>query len=100
MRNSTKNIDVRRRRGRPRKYDPETALLRALETFWAGGYAATTLAGLSAATGMNRPRLYGAFRGKERRARAGEARQALEATVGSAIDLVCGPERKPRRRRR
>jgi AcrR family transcriptional regulator len=49
------------RRGRPRAYDPDTALARATETFWAAGFAATSLDELSAATGMNRPSLYGAF---------------------------------------
>jgi AcrR family transcriptional regulator len=49
------------RRGRPRAYDPETALARALAVFWNAGYSATSLDDLSAATGMNRPSLYGAF---------------------------------------
>jgi TetR/AcrR family transcriptional regulator, copper-responsive repressor len=48
-------------RGRPRAYDPEIALQRATESFWRAGYAATSLDDLSAATGMNRPSLYGAF---------------------------------------
>jgi AcrR family transcriptional regulator len=48
-------------RGRPRAYDPEVALARATERFWDSGYAATSLDELSAATGMNRPSLYGAF---------------------------------------
>src|SRR5262245_226734 len=50
-----------RRRGRPRAYDPETALTRATETFWKAGYAGTSLDDLGAAMGMNRPSLYGAF---------------------------------------
>lgn len=49
------------RRGRPRAYDPDTALTKALETFWKGGYAATSLDDLCAAMGMNRPSLYAAF---------------------------------------
>ena len=48
-------------RGRPRAYDPQTALARAAETFWKAGYAATSLDDLAAATGMNRPSLYAAF---------------------------------------
>jgi AcrR family transcriptional regulator len=51
----------RKPRGRPRAYDPEVALSRAVETFWANGYAATSLDDLSAALGMNRPSLYAAF---------------------------------------
>jgi TetR/AcrR family transcriptional regulator, copper-responsive repressor len=49
------------RRGRPREYDPETALAQATAVFWDAGYAATSLDDLSAGTGMNRPSLYGAF---------------------------------------
>ena len=50
-----------KRRGRPRSYEPEVALRKALHLFRKGGFAATSLDDLSAATGMNRPSLYGAF---------------------------------------
>jgi len=50
-----------KRRGRPRAYDPEAALLRAMDRFWSTGYAGTSLDEISAATGMNRPSLYAAF---------------------------------------
>jgi AcrR family transcriptional regulator len=50
-----------KRRGRPRAYEPEVALARALDLFRKDGFAATSLDDLSAATGMNRPSLYGAF---------------------------------------
>jgi TetR/AcrR family transcriptional regulator, copper-responsive repressor len=50
-----------RRRGRPREYDADRALACAEETFWKRGYAGTSLDDLAAATGMNRPSLYGAF---------------------------------------
>ena len=50
-----------RSRGRPRAYDPETALDGATAAFWRAGYSATSLDALSAATGMNRPSLYAAF---------------------------------------
>jgi AcrR family transcriptional regulator len=50
-----------KRRGRPRAYQPEVALGKALELFRKDGYAGTSLDDLSAATGMNRPSLYGAF---------------------------------------
>jgi TetR/AcrR family transcriptional regulator, copper-responsive repressor len=52
---------VKPKRGRPRAYDPDTALAQATAAFWDAGYAATSLDDLSAATGMNRPSLYGAF---------------------------------------
>jgi TetR/AcrR family transcriptional regulator, copper-responsive repressor len=50
-----------KRRGRPRAYEPDVALGKALDLFRRGGFAATSLDDLSAATGMNRPSLYGAF---------------------------------------
>ena len=50
-----------KRRGRPRAYQPEVALGQALDLFRKAGFAATSLDDLSAATGMNRPSLYGAF---------------------------------------
>src|SRR5215468_8210454 len=53
------------RRGRPRAYDPDAALARAVDAFWDAGFAATSLDDLSEATGMNRPSLYGAFGDKQ-----------------------------------
>jgi len=50
-----------KRRGRPRAYDPDDALERAIRAFWKTGYSGTSLDDLSAATGMNRPSLYAAF---------------------------------------
>lgn len=52
---------VPKRRGRPRAYEPDVALGKALDLFRKDGFAATSLDDLSAATGMNRPSLYGAF---------------------------------------
>lgn len=50
-----------RKRGRPRAYEPDVALARAMDVFWRDGFAATSLDSISAATGMNRPSLYAAF---------------------------------------
>ena len=50
-----------KRRGRPRAYEPDVALAKALDLFRKDGFAGTSLDDLSAATGMNRPSLYGAF---------------------------------------
>lgn len=55
----------RRRRGRPRAYEPGVALERAMEAFWDGGFSGTSLDDLSARTGMNRPSLYAAFGDKQ-----------------------------------
>jgi TetR/AcrR family transcriptional regulator, copper-responsive repressor len=56
-----RDVEAPKRRGRPRAYEPEVALGKALDLFRKGGFAATSLDDLSAATGMNRPSLYGAF---------------------------------------
>ena len=53
--------DEPQRRGRPRAYDRETALRRAMRIFWKRGYAGTSLHDIAAATGMNRPSLNAAF---------------------------------------
>src|SRR5262252_464284 len=52
---------TRRSPGRPRDYDADTALLRALQTFWHAGYSGTSLDQLSDAMDMNRPSMYAAF---------------------------------------
>jgi TetR/AcrR family transcriptional regulator, copper-responsive repressor len=52
------------RRGRPRAYDPEIALTRAMNAFWKYGYNGASLDELSQAMGMNRPSVYAAFRDK------------------------------------
>jgi AcrR family transcriptional regulator len=57
----SKRQEAPKRRGRPRAYDPDAALARAIGSFWKAGYSGTSLDDLSAATGMNRPSLYGAF---------------------------------------
>ena len=53
--------EERRRRGRPRAYDPDAALTQVIRTFWKAGYSGTSLDDLGDATGMNRPSLYAAF---------------------------------------
>ena len=105
-----------KRRGRPRAYEPEGALARALDVFWKDGFAGTSLDDLSAATGMNRPSLYGAFGDKRElyiksyqsyrdraRLRMGEVfsadlplRPLLERVYGIALDMYLSGEDGPR----
>ena len=105
-----------KRRGRPRAYEPDVALARALDVFWKDGFAATSLDDLSAATGMNRPSLYGAFGDKRElykksyesyrnraRVRMGEVfaadmplRPMLLRIYGIALDMYLSGEDGPR----
>jgi AcrR family transcriptional regulator len=47
--------------GRPRTFDRDDALQRAVDVFWEHGYDATSVALLSQATGISTPSLYSAF---------------------------------------
>ncbi len=50
---------------RPRTFDKDQALDRAMDLFWDKGYDATSVADLTEAIGINRPSLYAAFGDKE-----------------------------------
>ena len=100
---------------RPREFDADAALERAMQAFWAQGYKATSLDRLCAATGLSRSSLYAAFGGKRALlhrsldryqeqgaaritaalARPGPVRDAIAAFVGDLIDrIVDGPGRR------
>lgn len=59
-------MEVIRKAGRPRTFDPEEALRRALMVFWERGYEGASMAALQEATGLTAPQLYRAFDSKER----------------------------------
>ena len=70
-------------RGRPRRFDREVALRRAMEVFWVQGYDNASLADLTRAMGINAPSLYATFGSKE--ALFKEAVELYVRTEGSGI---------------
>ena len=51
-------------RGRPRQFDRDEALLRALDVFWQSGYEPASVSQLCVAMGISPPSLYAAFGNK------------------------------------
>jgi AcrR family transcriptional regulator len=51
--------------GRPRSFDPEKALEKAMQVFWRKGFEGASLPDLTKAMGINRPSLYSAFGNKQ-----------------------------------
>ena len=63
---ATSNTTVTRGKGRPRSFDRNAALLKALEVFWQRGYEPASVSELCSAMGINAPSLYAAFGNKSR----------------------------------
>jgi AcrR family transcriptional regulator len=59
--------------GRPRSFDKEVALARAMDVFWNKGYQGASMSELMAAMGIGAPSLYAAFGSKEELFRAAVA---------------------------
>jgi len=79
--------------GRPREFDIDRALERAMELFWRQGYEGTSLTDLTRELGLTRPSLYAAFGSKQGlflkaldlyEARAGYRQAALTAPTAGA----------------
>ncbi|MGJ5633055.1 TetR/AcrR family transcriptional regulator [Nostoc sp. CALU 1950] len=100
--------------GRPREFDTDDALNRAMHVFWRKGYLGTSLSDLTEAMGINRPSLYAAFGNKESLFRKvldryadgpsaylrealkePTARQVVERMMYGVVDLGTDPRNPP-----
>jgi AcrR family transcriptional regulator len=100
--------------GRPRAFDKDVALVRAMEVFWRKGYEGASLSDLTKAMGINPPSLYAAFGNKqgllkaaldrylEQRAAfldfvvaASTAREAADRLLRGTADLLTTPGNPP-----
>ena len=89
----TYQTPMRLPRGRPRSFDTEAAVERAMGVFWSRGYHGTALPDLLRATKLSRGSLYAAFGGKH-----ALFLRALDRYIADALarmDVELGPRHAP-----
>lgn len=98
--------------GRPRAFDRDQVLDRAMDVFWRHGYEGASMTELTGAMGINPPSLYAAFGNKEGLFRAvldryaegradfmddvlnaSTSRQVVERFLRGAAELAAGPKK-------
>lgn len=80
---------VKKSRGRPKVFDREAALDKAMTLFWQHGYEATSLSDLVEATGAKAPTLYAEFVNKEGLFRAVLDRYIARFATKHEAQLFC-----------
>jgi AcrR family transcriptional regulator len=81
---------LKRDRGRPREFNRDQALAKAMHLFWSRGYDAISMADLRAELGITQASLYAAFRSKEQLFR--EAVDLYRRTAGFSTTLALETE--------
>jgi len=81
-------------RGRPRLFDHDQALDKALDVFWKRGYEGASLSELTDALGINRPSLYAAFGNKEEL-----FRKALDRYIAGPVAYASAALQQPTARK-
>jgi AcrR family transcriptional regulator len=110
---STNKADAPKRgRGRPREFDREQGLQKAMQLFWSLGYDSTSMADLRAGLGITQASLYAAFGSKEQLFReavdlyrrttgfsttralesGATAREAIHGMLQAAVDAFSAPD--------
>jgi len=75
--------DVKQSRGRPRNFDRDSVLSKAMETFWSHGFDNTSMSQLREAMGIKAPSLYATFGSKEQL-----FREAVSLYISTAASTV------------
>lgn len=82
------------KRGRPRSFDREAALVQATLLFWQHGYEGTSISDLTAAMGVSPPSLYAAF--GDKRTLFTEVVERYGTTFGAFMERALAQESDPR----